>query len=365
MANPNKTLLWQRLDEYVNLTGIRAAQTPRKSGWTELGLPDLRGFTPHLRQIKLFKNQKRSHDNWLAHDLLHILFYDFVALHLGTQSWHERERFFENHLASEAFAVLALDYHILAFAKDDETLTVDLKASDWKEFKLSNPFLPEPNSRAFCELLVHHYLTGDYKTFEPKSQMSEKYTSWIGHEIRYASKQRRYVAMWWDDLTNEPPSPLAVQIEGSAVAEPVWELTDLLLYADNQTWKNYVSDVKAALQDPNVFCQFPKYKKPPAKLDFRFTDIEALTPKVLGEALEEAKAPSASALFLCWQLVALTEPTGDEPQTLAEIRSIAQASQSNSITSDQWEFLRNLARTNLSKLNGDVRSEYLSTFLLP
>jgi hypothetical protein len=176
---------FDRINEYARATKIIIHKCSQHSSWQKLGLPDLRGFTPHLRTVNV---NKETDSLWIMHDMLHIIFYDFVNLSLGDNSWLTYERFIENHLASEAFAVLLLDYHLLP-KQGLESLASDFKGADWPKFQKNNPHLPDFDSSSFVKLLTELYLSNNQKPIcldNPKVMSQPSYKKWIGHEVRYA-----------------------------------------------------------------------------------------------------------------------------------------------------------------------------------
>jgi hypothetical protein len=360
----DKKTLTQRLDYYSRQTAIKWLKRNRFEEWKSLGLPDLRGFTPHLRAINLYSGQTAESQSWLLHDLLHILFYDFVALHLGVESWLQEERFLENHLASEAFAVLALDYHVLSSDPDHETLTVDVTAPDWKGFQQIKKDLPPMTSRKWCELLVTHYLTGEFnKPSKISGPYAKKFNTWIGHEIRYARKQRAYVRLWLDDLNGAAALSQTVEVHGSHVDEAVWDLLQLLLYSSDRDWKAYISEVKpAVLEIKNVFDQYPKYNAARNDFDFRLTDIDSFSSQELKSFIRKFKEPSSSGLFFIWQVLQSHPISKFEEHEIDLIRSTALASQSNSISQSDWNNLVAVAEKRLPATEENTLRR--STFLL-
>src|SRR4051812_3757858 len=105
MASP----AFQRILNYARETGVTFSPSGRRPDWEKLGLPSLRGFTPHLRQIQVHDEAEGakfldagnfkalpSRFRWYFHDLMHIMFYDYAAFHLGREAWSDSVRFYEN-----------------------------------------------------------------------------------------------------------------------------------------------------------------------------------------------------------------------------------------------------------------------------
>ncbi|HEX4924266.1 MAG TPA: hypothetical protein VFV50_09270, partial [Bdellovibrionales bacterium] len=300
MTKPlSRQKLRSRLKDYAERTGIRFETRVRR---LVPGLPDLRGFTPHLRAVQLNAGTSAGYSDWLLHDLLHIVFYDFATLNLGASSWLEHGRFVENHLASEAFAVLALDYSVLAYA-ENRTLTIDLNAAEWERFQKLNPRLPPLRTYELCEMLLTHYLTGEHGHFQAQ-RPSRRYAAWLEHEIRYARKQRAYVEMWFSDLNCAPYRKTAAVVRGSAVADAVWWLLETLLGPDDSPWAAHIAEVASSVpRTVNVFAGFKKYRLKNPEFDYRFTDIAAAGAERACRELSAAREPAASSLYLAWQIL--------------------------------------------------------------
>ncbi len=372
-----------RIIEYAQKTKIEFKVTPRWSSWKLLGLPDLRGFCPHLRRINLYKDQenlrnlknlekacrqeiKKGRDFnalWILHDILHITFYDFATINLGTESWNEKERFLENHLASELFSVLTLDYFYLIFTKA-KGLAVDLDSKKWTALQKINPFLPDLKSFELCESLFELYFTGRSPIIYDQI-MSKEYETWVGHEVRYASKQRRYVLQWWDDLEGNKESKKEALIAGSEAHHAVWELISIFLNSSNKDWNLFLKEV---LKNKNIFSRFKKYQTKRDDFDFRFTDVQALTRKEVLESLTKTKNPSSSSLFLFWQILSTFETKRFDRRTLSLFAKLAKASNDNSPFKESWSFVQSTIQSAAKGPHfspGPVDKATLSTFFLP
>lgn len=351
--------LRSRLKHYSKQTGIRFETRDRRQ---IAGLPDLRGFTPHLRSVQLNSGSKNDFSDWILHDILHIVFYDFATHSLGRESWLDHVRFVENHLASEAFAVLALDYSVLAFGRS-ETLTIDLKAADWSRFQNENPALPPLRTPELAELLLQHYLTGDYSRLLAPSP-SKKYSAWLDHEIRYARKQRAYVEMWYADLSGKPYRSRAAVVQDSEVYEPVWWLLETLLDRDEEPWHSHTKEIaRGGAVTANTFEGFKKYRTPLLTPDFRFTDISALGSREAARRLQAAADPSGSALYLAWQILStgLKLPAREARGQAAAARR----AQADAFTKADWKRLRALALRRLETLDFRCEPARRAVFYLP
>lgn len=355
-----KEFFLKRVLDYATQTGVRFHPVPRYGGWKKWGLPDLRGFTPHLRRVNVYQDQIpnrslrwNSSHLWLIHDILHIIFYDFATHHLGQKAWADEGRFLENHLASEAFAVLILDYHVLG--GQGQGLAVEFRKGDWPVFQKINPKLPHYSSWEFCKALVDHYFTGTPEIFYPVKH--KRYMEWLGHEMRYSKKQRFYVQAWLDDLVGRKPRNREVILEGSAVAGPLWELLTTLTSGDERSWE--------PSRPSCLFDSYSKYKKKRDKYDFRFTDITALKRDEIADFLEQEVEPSASGLFLLWQFLSMCEPQKVEKQTREIIHDLSRASQKNTIEKSQWKKVRKHCLETLSQKDWEPDPLAISTFFLP
>jgi hypothetical protein len=356
-----------RIAEYADQTQIEFAKTSRLGSWTKLGLPDMRGFNPHLRRVNFYKDQKdKNLSLWMLHDILHIAFYDFTTLHLGKGAWNNKERFLENHLASELFAVLALDYHYL-IGTDQGGLAVELSEKQWSGFQKINLLLPPLKSELFCQALADLYLVGEsaINVQEGLHNPNANYLKWLGHEVRYSSKQRVYVNLWWEDLQNSTAEMIEAQILNSGVAEGVWSLLQIF-FAAEETWQAHLGAVIENKVPANLFAQNPKYKIPPQKLDFRLTDINALEQNQLIEYVaRDTKKPSASSLFLFWQILSSLDLNSIKPKERKSISSLATLANRKTDMIREWSAVREIVKDGLNevKLSGDQK--VLSTFFLP
>ncbi len=338
-----------------------------------LGLPDPRGFTPHLRSIMLdresfqvFRQDRAEFSGerrWIIHDLLHILFYDFAYLELGAEAFEDADRFFEVHLASEAFAVLALDYHILSQIPDGG-LAVDFNPADWPKFQKLNPGLPHFQSSSFIEALVELYLSGKNEVFRPNEKAaSEKFEIWAGHEIRYAEKQRLYVTQWRADLENKTFENKIPAIEESYAWEGVKQLVSLII-GEKKSWDEYTLAAKSSLKgQSNYFENLPKYKKLKT-LDFRFTDFRAVGEKDWRSALEINQPPNPSQLFLFWQLAASISPWSEKE--LRVFGDLQKSANTKKINLDLWRITQEILIKNIPRIEALPPNPYLKgCFFLP
>jgi hypothetical protein len=340
-----------------------------------LGLPDPRGFTPHLRSVMLdrpFFQQLRTtratfegEHRWIIHDLLHILFYDFAWHSLGEDAFADAIRFYEIHLASEAFAVLALDYHVLSH-DPGQGLAVDFDKNQWPEFQRLSPDLPHYRTADFARVLTDLYLTGEERLFRSR-QPSEDFEHWAGHEIRYAEKQRLYAAQWRADLDGRVFDGQIPSVENSAAFEALWELLSLLL-GESRPWESYTRSLGDRLPK-NYFEGFKKYRGF-QKADYRFTDFRALDPDRWKRDLEEALQPDASSLFLLWQLASSLEPGEWDEKHLrlfADLQKNANSvSQGVQLDSDLWRLSHEAVLRQSEKISeAPPRADLRACFFLP
>ncbi|MGE3974582.1 MAG: hypothetical protein AB7F59_08665 [Bdellovibrionales bacterium] len=382
--NMTPELFYSRVLEYAEKTRIGFIDCGRHPEWKTLGLPDTRGFTPHLREVRFYSSQidlykkpttassKIQGDHrWVIHDLLHILFYDYAALQLGRDFSADLDRFREVHLASEAFAVLSLDYHVLSFLKG-QGLAIDCDFDQWPALSKLNLRLPNFLSQEFCVALVQLYLEGESEIFllkdGTKSQPRAYYENWIGHEIRYAEKQRIYVEMWLQDLLQKNSSLTTPSLHESFVAEPLWELLQILIYASKTQFKKYVDQVNDFLKkDENYFSSFKKYKKLSKEglIDYRFTDLRAVSLAQLIEQLEMAAAPRAENLFLFWQILSHFDLKQMSSKELKFVEILAASAQTKAVDKKAWKQVQKLCLHKIKELKFPSAPRLKSCFYLP
>ncbi len=243
-------------------------------------------------------------------------------------------------------------------------MTIDLKSKDWTAFQKTNPRLPAIRTREFTELLIQHYLMGDYSSLKT-TKPGPEYSEWLGHEIRYARKQRVYVNMWYHDLAGRPFDNKAAQVHESFVAEPFWELATILLGQSERAWNDYVSFAAQNIGgQKNCFESFDKYQKPRESYDFRFTDYQAVDPGLVLETLETAQKPSASALFLAWQILSSNEKP-QSPVTKKLIARAAREADLAAVSDEAWPELIGLATETFERLDDRPDPSKLAAFMLP
>lgn len=387
----------QRWLRFAEATGVRFEVVPRHAGWEALGLPDLRGFAPHRRVVRRFAGEpaefprrddvaagRAGFDDlsvaelWLLHDLAHVLWYDVATLTFGVERWRERGFFVEHHLVSEAFAVLLLDYRVLARTRH-RGLAVDLDARAWEEARRRVRGLPPLDSRELTAELVRHYLAGDSRLFLAPPRASgadaELLARWREHEASYSAKQRWYVLLWWDALHGRPLGDRQAVVDDPAVAE----LVELALQhftegpeAAFQAWAASVAARVAGVED--LFASARSAASAPAaaprsplpeRPDFRFTDAAALERAVLERRLDAADEPAAQELFLLWQLLA-TQPVGSlDPAERAAVATLAASAQTDAPDRAAWRVVRELARRRLAAWQWTPRAGWRDAFFLP
>lgn len=329
-----------RCFEYLNTTHVELSFTARHKDFSDFLKQDLRGFAPNLRKIFLYKNQSANFktDNWLLHDLMHIIFYDYATYFLGIECWQDYERFIECHLASEAFAVLCLDYHYLV--DRNAAITVDLTPSIFKNAK----GIPHYKSYEFCSDLVTLYLTGTNSWLQSSmhKHSNEDIQKWLGHEIRYSQKQRIYTQMWWEDLNLTGAQNIQeALVHDSYVAEAIFDVIELIHNGSEKEWKNFMSQIKELSHSyaQNYFSSLPKEKNFDTlkSYDFRFTQWNSLSDSMRKH--DFSLQPTASDLFLLWQLLSqfsLDSYTSLEQKVIKNLHSEANH-QVNKISNETWE----------------------------
>lgn len=380
-ASLQTEIFYDRVRSYANATAIAVKDTGCHKNWGQLGLPDMRGFTPHLRTIRLNKSDdwiefvkgKRPSERqlWLIHDFLHILFYDYATLNLGRELWQDPVRFLECHLASEAFAVLALDYHV-----SPGSVASSYNLKDWKGFQKEHGNLPSPDSWEMCQSLTQYYLGTPNMIIDPSlmerkahTSIQKKFQIWLGHELRYAAKQLFYTSAWRHDLAQKGGAVQAESVESSVVAGPLWELLSLATRkTEGALWKQFTKDVAGFIKkQENFFASQSKFTKKLSCIDFRFTGVKALSWEQVMKAVGAAHNPEPSALFLFWQILTLHNPSDFSKDDRSKIKELASsAAQSSKATpTAPWKHAQHLCLELLADLKWTPNSLEKAVFFLP
>jgi len=385
--DPLPATFLRRALAYARATGVRFEPTLRHAGWDQLGLPDLRGFTPHRRAVRLFAGAAaefpRAADTpmddlataelWLLHDLLHVVWYDFATLAFGRKAWSKRDFFLEQHLASEAFAVLLLDYHVLSATKH-HGLAVDVSEAEWSGLREEVPALPEVRSFALGRELVELYLTGTSRLFKddlggkdaPPADVATRIARWRDHEVSYSDKQRWYVFQWWDDLQATQPIDRRAVVANSLVSELLWLAVRLFTVDPEPVFEQHVARAKKQLDGgESYFAKQPKYAAPPVEPDFRFTDVAALPIEEVVAAVRAAELPAARHLFLFWQLLTLEPPDSLKPTERATVTRLAKSAQTPKVDPRAWNDVRELCERRLTRAHWKANPGLRSAFFLP
>lgn len=386
-----------RLLRYSEATGVAFEVVPRHPGWDALGLPDLRGFAPQRRVVRRFAGEPAEFpqrgavaagrigcdeltlaETWLLHDLAHVIWYDVATLTFGAERWREEDFFVEQHLASEAFAVLLLDYHLLSRSAH-HGLAVDLDGVAWDAARGRVKALPPLDSLAMAHALVAHYFglevplfraPLDRAPFAVSGADAELLTRWRDHEASYADKQRWYVHLWWDDLNGRPLRQRSVEIDDPTLAELLW-LTARRFTADPEpAFAAHVASAARQLRGTtDRFAALPKMRSAPTtRPDFRFTDAAAFAPATLRAWLDAAVEPSAEALFLLWQLLGRTRPDAWSPADRRSVATLAASVQTPTPDRAAWTAVRALCRRIVDDPADAAlppRPEWRAAFFLP
>ena len=401
MKRPDPRRALRRLQEYARATGVRFVPTARHAGWQELGLPDLRGFTPHLRAVRRFAGEPAEFPRaeaasgegvgfdeldvaelWLLHDLAHVIWYDAASAAFGIERWAERDFFLEHHLASEAFAVLLVDYHLLAFSRH-RGLAVELDAGAWSKLCDGGIGIPPLDSWEMCRELVAQYLAGEgplfRRRFEVRGESAATLARWREHELSYSDKQRWYVFLWWDDLNGAPLSNRKAIVEDPTIAELVWltlrhfTCDPEAVFAAHVARVARVAHVVSGLAGVGkLFAALPKYgpkygdaARDPRELDFRFTDLCALPPERVSALLAKAHEPTAATLFLLWQALALTTPDRLTDVERAAVGALARSVQTPAPDLDAWRAARSIGERVVAAASWTPDPALRSAFFLP
>lgn len=372
--------LAQRLLRYRRRSGIRLLRSPRHSGGERLGLPDLRGFSPHRRVVHLYRDHSRSAtcrrlagpvrrwrraDCFVLHDLLHIVFWDAAARWLGGRAFDDPARFQEIHLASEAFAVLALDYHGLIHVPGGG-LAASVDPHRYARFAATRG-LPALTSRAFCRELLRLYFAGESRLFRRLRRARQPWLArWLGHERRYSTKQRLYVAAWLADLRQDPGMPRPVRISSSAVLEPLWTLVQLFCHAPPEHFERHLAEVVQRIDGGTTYLgRYRKIRRLPRQPDFRYTDLRAVPRARLVSMLSQDLPPSGSSLFLLWQILALTGPHLLSAPEQAAVRRLAHAAEGVRVSRAVWRPVLEICRRRARKLRFRAHASHRACFFLP
>lgn len=363
----------RRILEYAAKTNVGFHYCGRNSEWEQIGLPSLRGFTPHLREVQMYSDQKDLNrvDLWVFHDLLHILFYDYATLQLGPQVWVDPVRFRELHLASELFAVLALDYHTLYFAPS-ATLTVDINQERFEAFKNEREDFPSLQSFEFCHALSKLYLEGKdvISKFTPKkTKLKNLFQDWVGHEVRYSEKQRFYTEIWQQDLIQSGnKTSKSFKLEGSDISGGVWELMEFL-FGSERMWKSLLmdlGDLHFEDEGSNLFHDYPKYTQvQPKHLDFRLTELKSMPRKYIENALLKGTKPNSSILFLFFQLISHFRPEEFSKEEIKLIQGLSKTANNSEIPIKLWKAVQGISLELFQDLEYKPVKDYRSCFFLP
>lgn len=393
---PDESL--RRLRRYAAATGVRFERVPRHAGWSALGLPDLRGFAPQRRVVRRCADEPAAFPRregvaagrvglaalttaelWLLHDLAHVVWYDVASVTFGAARWREEPFFLEQHLVSEAFAVLLLDYHLLS-RTPHRGLAVELDAAAWERLRARVVALPALDSLAMAQALVDHYLGQPVALFRAPLRQpplrargadATRLARWRDHEVSYADKQRWYVRRWWDDLCARRPVDQRVVVDDPTIAELVW-LTARRFTADPEpafaAWLGSVATPLRRARD--LFGALPKAAAAPSSAmpDFRFTDAAAYGRRALERFLEGAVEPSAPALFLFWQLLGEVAPVRLAAADRRTVARLAASVQTATPDRAAWERVRRLCRRiveGAARRRRRARPGWRAAFFLP
>ncbi len=379
----------QRWLRYAEATGVRFEVVPRHRGWGALGLPDVRGFAPHRRVVRRFAGDPPAFplrdavaagragcdelsvdELWLLHDLAHVLWYDVATMTYGRARWRERDFFVEHHLVSEAFAVLLLDYHVLA-RTEHRGLAVDLDAAAWNATRTRVRRLPELDSLAMVQALVGHYLGQQVALFRAPIAASgsdaELLARWRDHEVSYADKQRSYVLWWWSALHGEPLAPQQAVVDDPTIAELVWLTLRKFTVDPEPAFAAHVASAARQLASERDLLDFLTAPPPraAARPDFRFTDAAAFDAATLRARVDAATEPAAEELFLFWQLLATTPPEARNAAERAAVAALAGSVQTATPDRASWSAVRALCLELLDGEHPAPRPEWRRAFFLP
>jgi hypothetical protein len=224
----------------------------------------------------------------MAHDYLHAWSYrimDQLVPELGLLRGVINEENFEDiafcHLLSEAVASVGLDYWQLCCRGANsycdlgscvEALTTSYRQRYLPEYRRACPIL-DVQQPAFLGAMTRFYCTGEFPFFEAYDLLrSARLTEWLEHELKYGQDQRRNTREWLAyrglitlrGRTDGPVSP-----DTSRRVFLIDQMEDLL-------WDK-VKHSRSPELSPAANGEVALPPRDPADLDFRFTNLAALT----------------------------------------------------------------------------------------
>jgi len=221
----------------------------------------------------------------ITHDQLHAWSASLIARLAPAQfariedgSLASREALAFLHLVTEACAVVALDYWYLATVDFNSvveagstfhTLTNSFHESALDEYRRHDPKL-DVQQPSFFRTLTRFYCSGVWEGIgKPALRASPLVRKWLEHEIRYGSKQRRYIREY---LAYAHQRPLEDASRAVSCDAP-WQ-KKLLERVESALWAR----AKEGVEDETGTLPVPKWKRPPVEaFDSRCANLAALS----------------------------------------------------------------------------------------
>jgi hypothetical protein len=219
-----------------------------------------------------------------VHDYLHAWAYLAIRELASELGFGERPITHENieafvfcHLATEAAAVVGLDYWYLSTIDLNDVcpigttvdgLTVHYHERDLPEFRRFHPRFSVQREGMFYEI-ASFYMDGTFLGFGPRDvRSSPLLLRWLGQEVLYSQPQRQYARRWFAYLSQHNIEYSADQLVAAVVMDAPWQRR-LLRDLGALLWEKVKGDKLhrfSSWLDPKAAWRSPKGKR----LDFRF-----------------------------------------------------------------------------------------------
>jgi hypothetical protein len=221
------------------------------------------------------------------------------------------------HLLSEAAATVGLDYWFLCTislnqicdvgSRMDLGLTTSYHERFAAEYRRFCPSL-RVQDPAFLGYWAEFYASGVLPGFDTRAlRQSPLVLEWLGHELRYARKQRRYARQWFAHLSREPIELGEAQLDAPARIDRAWK-------------RRLIADIGALLWDkvkqgkePDLPMTEPTpwASRSDGRADFRFVNLNAFPTMRAAQTL--ASHDAASDRFLRYQMLGQVDFARCEP----------------------------------------------------
>lgn len=174
-----------------------------------------------------------------AHDYLHAWAYLAIGELAPELGFGQRAITRENiedfafcHLATEAAAVVGLDYWYLATVHLNDVCPIGSKVTgvaaqyherDLAELRRFNPRF-RVQHEGFFATLASFYMSGEFSGFSPGDALaSPVLMRWLSQEVMYGDRQRQYVRRWFAQLSSEDIRYRAEELEAPVQATATWQ----------------------------------------------------------------------------------------------------------------------------------------------